>query len=153
MAKKVLIKLKSKPAKPVRQKKVRYSETIEGDITLQYVLDLTKGIDPKEVIIDYDYYYDYSSCEIVWHREETDEEFKVRMDDYLEKKKKYDKWYKDNKELVDQEIERRAKEEAEKKLKEKAYQAKLAEKEQKKPQKRIKELAKEQARLEKELCK
>jgi len=151
MAKKVLIRLKSKPNKPVRKKKIRCEVPICGDISLQKMLEITNEVNPKDVVLEYVAGWDDSYCELVWHREETDEEFKVRMDEYLDMKTKYDKWYSANKEIVDQEIERRSKEEAEKKLKEKAYQAKMAEREKQKLQKRIKELAKKQARLEKEL--
>lgn len=140
MDKRKRFRLRAKPRKPKRQE-------IKGRIDLSYMnpVSIAKEILAAEAAgaANWDYedgddYFDTSS-RYTYRRPETDEEFADREEAYKHKKQKYDAWYKENKEAIEEELRLR---EAEKK----AAELKRQEKEKK-------ALEKEQVRIEKRLAK
>ena len=108
MSKKALIRLKEEPKKPLRRI-VNSFHTINDGETLQSIMSYFDCEDPSLIIVDREYSFDLEDSEFIakYSREQTDEEYEEEMKRYRERKKKYDVWYKKNKDLIEQEIQRR----------------------------------------------
>lgn len=114
MMKNVLIKIRSAPKRPERKKvKIEYI-LYDGD-TLDSVINyfLTKGCDITNVYVDCysDEYYNISNLRFISTRDETDEEYNQRINKYQNELEKYNRWYNDNRELIERELTRRREEE------------------------------------------
>ncbi len=113
-------KIRSKPKKPVRNKKHRYEESI-GYESLQAVIDIATswGAPFAECEIDkdsygYGGYYDDCSVNLKWTGLEPEEYFQQRLVAYGTKLKLYKVWAKENKDQIAEELEIRKVEETEK---------------------------------------
>lgn len=113
-------KIRSKPKKPVRNKKHRYEESI-GYESLQAVIDIATswGAPFAECEIDkdsygYGGYYDDCSVNLKWTGPEPEEYLQQRLVDYGRKIVVYTKWAKENKDQIAEELAIRKVEETEK---------------------------------------
>lgn len=104
-----LIKLKKRPSKPKRGT-VTKSTDIYDTTTLAQIMYELGCDDPAQVKIDIHWHWDSADIEATYVRDETDEEYAAVTAAYMARKNAYDAWYKDNKELVDAEMERRRQE-------------------------------------------
>lgn len=98
-------KLKNKPKKPTKKlEKTKKAELLwfEGR-TLSEIIEVV----PLEAEVVCNFYYDEMEAYFYWTEEETDEEFEKRVDLYNSKLKKYDEWYKENKDKIEEEVLRR----------------------------------------------
>ena len=98
------MKLKAKPAKPVRETKK------EWEVTLRELVE-EHGLDA--VVREFDNYDDCSGYEILKY--ESDVEWQKRVDKYNFDMEKYEKWKKENKEEIKIEKAKRKEEAAERK--------------------------------------
>ncbi len=153
MAKEALIKLKTKPKRPKRRK-VKYRTELTEGMSLGKLLESFRAEDNlDDVYYEEDRYQDYYDREYVSttsyftiEREENDEEYQQQLDRYETRLAKYEKWYKENEEVILAEVARRKQ-----KLEEKAKID--TEKTMKRLQKQQKMVEKDLARLEKRLRK
>lgn len=144
MAKKVLIKIRSKPTKPQHQKSVRFSEYISDGDSLEHIVNMIgKDNLSTAYIIDHGGWND-TDLYVEWTESETVSQFNERMKVYEQKLAEWQKWYDENEELILKEKARRKEVADAKKAKELAA-------EEKRYKKRIKEIEKEKAKLDKEL--
>lgn len=114
---KTLIKMRSKPKKPVKQIQDNEINLYDGR-SLQEILEtIDKGVDLSQVIVDSRYDYDeHEELFFKYQTPEHDEDFQVRMDKYNQDLKNYNKWCQKNKDLIKEELRLR-KEEEENKVK------------------------------------
>lgn len=108
------MRIRRKPNKPKRKDHIKqdlglgYYDMV--DTTLQQFIDaIPEGIDFSDVFLEDDSYYDEHNIRIYHIRRETDEEFQKRMDKYEVALQRYNKWYAENKEAVENELARRDK--------------------------------------------
>jgi hypothetical protein len=110
---KALIKIRSKPRKPRRRNVSDMVEVYDGQ-SLQEVINFLKA-DPSQITFDINYGDPYDCCGYggggsvyaKFSRPQTDEEYEEDMKRFRERKRKYDAWYSENKELIEREIQRR----------------------------------------------
>lgn len=151
MARKALIRLRSKPRKPQRRT-IEYTTDIYDGQTLAEAMRDLGCEDPSQILITKDYSYynghdDYSYDVTLRHsREQTDEEYEEELAAYHQRLEKYNQWYEENREVIEEELERRKQELAKSSVAAIQRQEKLM-------QKRKAHLEKELARLEKKLQK
>ena len=114
MVKKVKIKLKKKPVKPVRKEKVMVKYHIDDGATMSGLMEWAKGLnkDFSNIIFYSDIqheYYGYTYAETYFYTEipEPDEEYHERFDSYSKSLCKYYKWYEKNEVLIEEELKRR----------------------------------------------
>ncbi len=108
MAKKALIKLKSKPKHPKRKTLTLRQELFDG-YNLAQALESLGNSDPADCFIREDY-CDYDGNRRVYlccNREQTDKELNKDLGRYNKQLKEYKKWYKENEATILAEIERR----------------------------------------------
>ncbi len=104
---KSLIKLIAKPRKPVRQTVSKQMGAYPG-VTLDELVEYFKGCDFSKVTMDSVYGYgEDDDYDFVCSRLQTDEELEADMIIFLAAKKKYDAWYRKNRELIEKEKQRR----------------------------------------------
>ena len=138
---KALIKMKPKPKRPDRNEKIRQTYRIYEDgeplkAVVKWIEDL--GADLNDVFFGSDGDYDGCYTHYLWMLvPESEESYSNRLEAYRRRLEKYNKWYLENKNLIEQEIARRA-------------QA-ATEKAEKKNKKRKGDIEKEVKQLEKEL--
>jgi len=116
---KSLIKIKKKPTKPVRRKRIEIDlGSICGD-SLETVIDMAKGYDIGNCTIEsyfsggssfFGYEVDCDSTCLVYEGEEPIFKYKERLADYDKKKAEYDSWLAKNKKLIVKEMKQRASE-------------------------------------------
>ena len=112
-----LIKIKKKPVAPVRKRNYSWHKyNISSASTVQDIIDWTKelGVTPDKASFatdNDDYYADYY---IEAYLPEPEHEFNKRIKIYRQALAVYDKWYDENRQLIDEELAARA---AEKKRK------------------------------------
>lgn len=140
--------MRRKPSRPTRKKiPVHRSmyDSISGEEILKILAEADdQGVEPKDVLLHIETYWDDCEHAFKWDRPETDEEYQVRLEKYKKDLQKWKDWATKNKEKIDKyEQEQRAKaiEEAE-------HQQRMAEKEKRR---RLKKLEKELAVLKKEV--
>ena len=106
-----LIKIKKKPVAPVRKQNYRWCRyDITSTSTLQSMIDWAKeqGVIPDKVnfaIDNDDYYADYY---LEVYLPEPDHELTKRIKIYRRALANYDKWYDENRQLIDEELAARA---------------------------------------------
>ena len=139
----------AEPQKPVRKKNVKYTNYIWDGESLGYLSGWLEehGATLEDVTIEKEWgYYDEVSIQACIKVDELEKDFQQRVKYYEIKKKKYDKWYKDNKKAIKEELKIREVEEAEQTKKNREALKKRKEKEKA-------QLEKDIARLNKKLKK
>lgn len=117
-----MFRIRKEPIKPEKRKthgEIRVNKNKDA-ATLQDVLDqVPPGIPYEDITIGRDV-FEYS-VHFYYSVPEPDEVYNRRLEEYKEKKKEYDDWFKANKKEIEKELKRRetAKKEREKKTAEK----------------------------------
>lgn len=103
---KPLIKIKSLPKEPKRQKISVYYEFDDYNDTLASIVEYfeNKNIRIEDVKVKVEYFDDVCIHATTF---ESDEEYNKKLLKYEEKMIEFNKWYEENKELIDRELERR----------------------------------------------
>ena len=103
------IRIKKKPVMPER--KVFHSKIYITDYSLlsELLRDIPEGINYEDVQIlnTSDYWDEHPSWRLVWPSPETDSLHNKRIKQYEARLKKYTEWYNDNKDAINNELERR----------------------------------------------
>lgn len=141
--------MKAKPKRPVRRiKKYKWYLDDGGSLAsvIEHFSDL--GFSPEDVKVDvrYSEYGEYESGENCFCAEgpESEEEFGARLLKFDQRMQAYHNWYEENKQLIEEELERRRLMAEEKKRKDKEKARKRLEKARKRA---ARELAKIEAQL------
>lgn len=97
------IQLKHKPKKPIKKEKIYKEYIINDDSTIQDLIDNNIPLSAKfNITIETDYYNSYEAkVYLSYETEESDESFQYRINEYVNKKQEYDKWYEKNKEDIE----------------------------------------------------
>jgi bifunctional DNA-binding transcriptional regulator/antitoxin component of YhaV-PrlF toxin-antitoxin module len=83
--------------------------SLYDDTPLAALLEALGTDSVDKIVIKIEYNWDDCNVGAVLIEDETDEEYNVRILAYKEKLSEYNKWYKDNKEDIEAELDRRAK--------------------------------------------
>jgi hypothetical protein len=136
-------RLRGKPVKPVRKKNVKYTHYLWEGGPLSEVEEWAKayGADLHDVEIEKEWgYYDEVSVMAVIRVDELKEDYDRRCSYYRTRKVAYDKWYKENKEIIKEELRLRKKEAAEEAKRKKEKEKIRLEKELKKLNRKLKKI-------------
>ena len=104
------IKLRAKPAKPKKRTDIKSSTHLYDGMSLKELLDeIPSTVNLEDVSFNHQWDLgDLYSPLFEWTEEESDENFQRRVATYKAKLDKYNKWHEENKEEIEEEIDRRA---------------------------------------------
>jgi hypothetical protein len=105
MSKNHLIRIIKKPEKPIRKENYVERILIKNDDNLEDIINLFDVKDLKNINIQFVYSEaDYLSIYFVYKGMESENHYQERLKNYQIKLEEYNKWYKENKELIEKEL-------------------------------------------------